>query len=121
MSKLHRPRATPHASLYFPYRVHAAAAAVPARDAQVVVVGAGPIGLVTALGLAQQGVRCVVLAAELQVCEGSRAIVFGEDKIMRSRHTTFFVEQFPLIYLPWMSVADRQTPFFFIPGKKKPW
>ena len=52
---------------------------------------------------------------------GNRAIVFGEDKIMRSSHATFFVEQFPLIYLPWMSVADRQTPFFLIPGKKKPW
>jgi 3-(3-hydroxy-phenyl)propionate hydroxylase len=76
VSELHRPATTPHASLYFPYRVHAAAAAVPSRDAQVVVVGAGPIGLVTAFGLAQQGVRCVVLAAELQVCEGSRAIVF---------------------------------------------
>jgi 3-(3-hydroxy-phenyl)propionate hydroxylase len=72
----HRPATTPHPSLYFPYRVHAPAPAVAARDLPVVVVGAGPIGLVTALGLAQQGVRCVVLAAELQVCEGSRAIVF---------------------------------------------
>jgi len=72
----HRPATTPHASLYFPYRVHAPAPAAPVRDLPVAVVGAGPIGLVTALGLAQQGVRCTVLTAQLQVCEGSRAIVF---------------------------------------------
>ena len=40
------------------------------------VVGAGPIGLTTALLLARQGVRCVVLESEQQVCEGSRAVVF---------------------------------------------
>lgn len=72
----HRPAMAPHASLYFAYRVHAPAPATPVRELPALVVGAGPIGLVTALGLAQQGVRCVVLAAELQVCEGSRAIVF---------------------------------------------
>ncbi len=38
--------------------------------------GAGPVGLTTALGLAAMGVSSLVLAAEQQVCEGSRAIVF---------------------------------------------
>ena len=52
---------------------------------------------------------------------GNRAIVFAEDRLARVRHATFTVEQLPLIYLPWISVADRQTPFFFIPGKRKPW
>jgi 3-(3-hydroxy-phenyl)propionate hydroxylase len=42
----------------------------------VAIVGAGPVGLTTALGLAALGVRSVLLAAEQQVCEGSRAIVF---------------------------------------------
>lgn len=72
---MHQPLAEPRPSLYFRYRVHQPAPAVPG-DAPVVVVGAGPIGLVTALGLAQQGVRCTVLESELQVSEGSRAIVF---------------------------------------------
>jgi len=72
---MHRPDATPRPSLYFRYRVHDAAPA-RASDAPVIVVGAGPIGLVAALGLAQQGVPCAVVTAERQVSEGSRAIVF---------------------------------------------
>ncbi len=73
---VHQPLATPRPSLYFPYRVHKAASAVPATGLPALVVGAGPIGLVTALGLAHQGVRCVLIESELQVSEGSRAIVF---------------------------------------------
>ncbi|MEP7281355.1 MAG: FAD-dependent monooxygenase [Rubrivivax sp.] len=72
---MHRPDTAPRRSLYHRYVVHAPAPAVPS-DAPVVIVGGGPIGLATALGLARQGVRCVLLTAELQVSEGSRAIVF---------------------------------------------
>ena len=73
---LHQPLAQPRPSLYFPYRVHEPAPAVAAHGLPALVVGAGPIGLVTALGLAHQGVRCVLVESELQVSEGSRAIVF---------------------------------------------
>lgn len=73
---MHLPTAEPRPSLYYRYQVHQAAPAQADCDLQVLVVGAGPIGLVTALGLAQQGVRVVVLESELQVSEGSRAIVF---------------------------------------------
>jgi 3-(3-hydroxy-phenyl)propionate hydroxylase len=74
---MHQPASEPRRSLYHAYRVHPVAP-LPAADtvAPVVVVGGGPIGLVTALGLAQQGVRCVLIEAERQACEGSRAIVF---------------------------------------------
>ena len=72
---MHQPDKRARQSLYYRYRVHDSAPAVP-TDAPVVVVGAGPIGLVTALGLAQQGLRCALMEAELQVSEGSRAIVF---------------------------------------------
>jgi 3-(3-hydroxy-phenyl)propionate hydroxylase len=75
---MHQPDTTPRRSLYFDYAVHAAAPRPrEAGDtAPVVVVGAGPIGLVLALDLARHGVRVLLLEAEQQVSEGSRAIVF---------------------------------------------
>jgi 3-(3-hydroxy-phenyl)propionate hydroxylase len=76
---MHQPHAEPRRSIYYDYQVFDAW--LPSRHpseqhAPVVIVGAGPIGLVTALALAQHGVRSVVLEAERQVSEGSRAIAF---------------------------------------------
>ncbi len=75
---MHQPSAEPRASLYYPYKVHQpwlpGSAAQPRQ--QVVIAGSGPAGMVTALRLAQFGVASVVLEAELQVSQGSRAIVF---------------------------------------------
>ncbi|ABM60329.1 FAD-dependent monooxygenase [Verminephrobacter eiseniae] len=44
-----------------------------AKRHQVLVVGGGPVGLATALGLANWGIRSVVVEADDSVCEGSRA------------------------------------------------
>ncbi len=76
---MHQPHAEPRQSIYYHYQVrrpwlpsaHGAQARLP-----VAIVGAGPVGLTAALELARHGVRCVVLESELQVSEGSRAIVF---------------------------------------------
>src|SRR3954465_6040759 len=44
----------------------------------VVVVGAGPVGLATAIDLAQQGVRVVLLDDDDRLSSGSRAICFAK-------------------------------------------
>ncbi len=76
---MHQPTATPRPSLYYDYRVHAPwlPSRHPAQARQpVVIAGSGPAGLVTALELARHGVPSVIVTAELQVSQGSRAIVF---------------------------------------------
>ncbi len=52
---------------------------------------------------------------------GSRATVFADDKFARAHNATFFVEQVPFLYLPFVSFSNQQSPFFIIPGKRKPW
>ncbi len=76
---MHKPTTEPRPSIYYDYQVHQPW--LPsARGAQqrqkVVIVGSGPAGMVAALELARLGVPSVVLNAELQVSQGSRAIVF---------------------------------------------
>ncbi|NML17975.1 FAD-dependent monooxygenase [Azohydromonas caseinilytica] len=76
---MHKPTTEPRPSIYYPYQVFkpwlpSAHGAQPRR--QVVIVGCGPAGMVAALELARLGVASVLLSAELQVSQGSRAIVF---------------------------------------------
>jgi 2-polyprenyl-6-methoxyphenol hydroxylase-like FAD-dependent oxidoreductase len=49
---------------------------MPPSDHSVVVVGAGPVGLVTALKLARAGVRVTVVDAEGEIIRSPRAIVY---------------------------------------------
>jgi 3-(3-hydroxy-phenyl)propionate hydroxylase len=74
---MHHPHAAPWPSLHHDYNVHAPwLPRGKSTTSKVTIVGAGPAGLVTALELARHGVPSTVLASELQVSHGSRAIVF---------------------------------------------
>jgi 3-(3-hydroxy-phenyl)propionate hydroxylase len=55
------------------YRHFEPASLPPRQQVRVAIVGGGPVGLATALGLARQGVSSVVLEADDSVCMGSRA------------------------------------------------
>ncbi len=95
---MHCPSVEPRRSLYFDYQAYpaftAGVGAAAIRREVLVVVGAGPIGLTAALELARYGIPSVVLEAEQQVSEGSRAIVF-------TRRSLEILQQ--------VGVADRVT------------
>ncbi len=76
---MHTPSAQPRPSIYYNYQVFKpwlSSQNPPQPKHKVVIVGAGPAGMVTALELARHGVSSVLLSAELQFSQGSRAIVF---------------------------------------------
>ncbi|MFY9812147.1 FAD-dependent monooxygenase [Aquabacterium sp.] len=76
---MHQPTTEPRPSIYYNYEVFRpwlpSAHEEQARH-KVVIAGSGPAGMVTALELARYGVPSVVVTTELQVSQGSRAIVF---------------------------------------------
>ncbi len=76
---MHHPTTEARPSIYYDYQVHKpwlpSAHAAQERK-KVVIAGSGPAGMVAALELARHGVPSVVVTSELQVSQGSRAIVF---------------------------------------------
>jgi len=76
---MHQPTTVARPSIYYKYKVFnpwlPSEEQVQTRQ-KVVVVGAGPAGMVTALELARHGVASIILADELQFSQGSRAICF---------------------------------------------
>ncbi|MFN8542251.1 MAG: FAD-dependent oxidoreductase, partial [Thermomicrobiales bacterium] len=103
---MHHPDATPRHSLFYDYKIHPFARPPEmtgrAPSARVVVVGAGPIGLLTAIELARHGVETILLEAELQVSHGSRAIVLTRRSMEILEHAAL---EAPFVAkgLPWAS------------------
>lgn len=76
---MHFPTTTPRQSLYYDYQVYPhfhSTQDIVTEEKTVTVVGAGPIGMTTALLLAKQGIKVILLSSELQLSEGSRALVY---------------------------------------------
>ena len=77
---MYTPDSTPRESLYYDYKIYPFITPLEMKGERqthpVVIVGAGPVGLAMALDLARYEIPVVLLEAAVQVCEGSRAIVF---------------------------------------------
>ncbi|MEI7784848.1 MAG: FAD-dependent monooxygenase [Betaproteobacteria bacterium] len=100
---MHSPSTQPRPSIYYKYQVHQpwlAAQHPPQTRQKVVIVGAGPAGMVTALELARHGVASVVLSAELQLSQGSRAICFTR-RSMEILQQVGVADRMSAAGLPW--------------------
>jgi len=100
---MHQPTNEPRPSIYYDYEVFQPwlPSQHPAQQRQkVVIVGSGPAGMVTALELARHGVPSMVLSAELQFSQGSRAIVFTR-RSMEILQQVGVAERMTADGLPW--------------------
>ena len=110
----------------YPFEAQHFPARLPALDSQrnerrqhpVVIVGAGPVGLCVALGLANHGVASVVLEADDSVCLGSRAICVSR-RSLEIMQRLGALEGFLNIGLPWTGgrsfYRDAQVLHFTMP------
>ena len=73
---------------------------IDAKRRPVVVVGGGPVGMVAALGLANQGVPVVLVEADDSVCFGSRAICISR-RSLEIIERLGAIDGFKRIGLPW--------------------
>ncbi|WP_252152000.1 FAD-dependent monooxygenase [Acinetobacter sp. ANC 4216] len=113
---MHFPATQPRKSLYYQYQVfphfHSQEAVVTDADT-VTIVGAGPIGMTTALLLAKQGVKVILLSSELQLSEGSRALVYTK-RSMEILYAAGAAEKIMSKALPWThgnSIYKGQVAF----------
>ncbi|MDB5935278.1 MAG: FAD-dependent oxidoreductase [Massilia sp.] len=90
----------PFSGKQYPARIPALDNGKDARRHKVAIVGGGPVGLVTALGLAKQGIASVLIEADSSVCHGSRAICISR-RSLEIVERLGAVEGFLEIGLPW--------------------
>lgn len=71
----------PFTARQYPARIPPCEAGIDATRHKVAIVGGGPVGLSTALGLARQGIASVLIEADDSVCQGSRAICISRRSL----------------------------------------
>lgn len=85
----------------------------------VVIVGAGPVGMAVALGLARRGVPSTVLEAGTQVSYGSRAICISRHSLEAAARLGFG-DRIEAVALPWHGgrtfYRDREVLHFQMPS-----
>ncbi|WP_274572312.1 FAD-dependent monooxygenase [Neisseria leonii] len=113
---MHIPVQTPRRSLYFHYKIYPyffSKEPTVSPENGVTVVGAGPIGMLTALILADWGIPVVLIHDERQLSEGSRALVYTK-RSMDILAAAGAVQDVAAQALPWThgnSVYKGRTVF----------
>lgn len=113
---MHFPSQSPRQSLYFNYQVYPyfhSQQDTKSDEKTVTVVGAGPIGMTTAIMLAKYGVKVILLTSEQQLAEGSRALVYTKRslEILNSTGTADAVMKKALSWTHGNSIYKGQTVF----------
>lgn len=113
---MHFPDTQPRKSLYYSYQVypyfHSQTTTVTDHNT-VTIVGAGPIGMASALLLAKQGIKVILLSAEQQLSEGSRALVYTK-RSMEILNAAGVADKMLTKLLPWThgnSIYKGQVAF----------
>ncbi|MBC7857269.1 MAG: FAD-dependent monooxygenase [Burkholderiaceae bacterium] len=100
---MHQPTTEARPSIYYNYQVFKPwlpSAHARQKRKRVVIAGSGPAGMVAALELARLGVPSVIVTSELQVSQGSRAIVFTR-RSMEILQQVGVADQMTENGLPW--------------------
>lgn len=113
---MHFPSQIPRQSLYFDHQIYPyfhSHTDTHSDKKTVTVVGAGPIGMATAIMLAKYDVNVILFSAEQQLCEGSRALVYTKRsmEILNFADTAEAVMQKALSWTHGNSIYKGQTVF----------
>lgn len=113
---MHFPEIQPRKSLYYSYKIypyfHTTSNTIADQNT-VTVVGAGPVGMTSALLLAKQGVNVILLSSEQQLSEGSRALVYTK-RSMEILNSAGAAKKMLAKLLPWThgnSIYKGQVAF----------
>ncbi|PVZ83469.1 monooxygenase [Serratia sp. S1B] len=113
---MHFPTTEPRKSLYYNYQLYPHFHSITdlvSDEQTVTIVGAGPIGMTLALLLAKQGIKVILLSSELQLSEGSRALVYTK-RSMEILEAAGAAERIMSKALPWThgnSIYKGQVAF----------
>ncbi|WP_396330040.1 FAD-dependent oxidoreductase [Burkholderia anthina] len=90
----------PFVAEHYPAHLPACSDGVETQRHRVAIVGGGPVGLAVALGLANHGIRSVLLEADDSVCHGSRAICISR-RSLEIIERLGALDDFLRVGLPW--------------------
>ncbi|RQR80352.1 MULTISPECIES: FAD-dependent oxidoreductase [unclassified Burkholderia] len=90
----------PFVAVRHPPHLPTCSAGVDTQRHRVAIVGGGPVGLAVALGLANHGIRSVLLEADDSVCHGSRAICISR-RSLEIIERLGALDSFMRVGLPW--------------------